>query len=207
MAILAFDVETKRLAEEVATEYASELDGSSPWERPDLFGFAVGVAVDVDTGEARRYGPGEAFDMLEALRNAERTVGYNSASFDLGVLAADGDVEAIRSRHVDLCSLVRDALAKLPEAQRVDRLRQGGLDGLAKANGLLGKTGSGADAPTLFREGRVDELLHYCEVDVRLVCDLYRMARDSGALRVDAYHRDDNRSRIYLPRATIPITL
>ena len=207
MTTLAFDLETRRLASEVEEEYVDELAGESSWKRPDLFGFAVGCLVDAESGGATHFGPGEAAEMLEALRNAKTTVGYNSSQFDLSVLSAYGDVGPIRDRHVDICAAVREALEALPEAKGVDRLRSGGLDGLAKANGLEGKTGAGTDAPGLYRAGRIDELLSYCEVDTRLVSDLYRIARDRGGLRVDPYYRNADRNCVYLDRTTIPLTL
>ena len=207
--ILAFDLETLRLASEVEVEFASELGGASPWARPDLFGFAAGCVVDVDTGEATHYAPGEAFGMLEALRNTETTVSYNGEAFDLNVLSAYGDTGPIREGHIDICTAVREVLEALPEARapEVGRLHSGGLDGLAKANGLDGKTGSGIDAPALYREGRIEELLGYCEADTRLVADLYRMARERGSLQIEPYYRGRDREPIYLPLTTIPLTL
>lgn len=208
MTTYVMDVETRKLSSEVAEQYAGELAGASAWSRPDLFGFACGVLVDADTGEARRYGPEEAPEMIAALWEAETTVGYNSAAFDLSVLSAYGDVEPLRSEHIDLCKLVWDALDALAnEAGMHKRLRQGGLDGLCRANGLAGKTGAGVDAPTLYHAGRIEELLRYCEADVRLTAALYRTARERGSLQVDPYHHDADRQRVYLPRTTLPLTL
>lgn len=207
MAVYVMDVETRLLASEVAEQYAEALAGESPWSRPDLFGFAAGVAIDADSGEALRFGSEEAREMLEVLGSAETSVGYNSAAFDLQVLSAYGDVEPLRAGHIDLCRLVWEALDTVAdEAGMEKRLRQGGLDGLAQANGLAGKTASGVDAPTLYREGRIEELLRYCEADTRLTAALYRTARRRSALDVDAYYRDENRERVYLPRTTLPIS-
>lgn len=213
-AILAFDVETKRLASEVEAEYADELAGASAWARPDLFGFAVGCAVDLASGVAVLIPPGgkSADFMVRLLECAETVVSYNGEDFDLGVLSAGRSVEGIREggRHVDLCAEVREALADLPEAQApgVDHLRSGGLDALARTNGLEGKTGSGEDAVSLYREGRIEELLSYCEQDARLVADLYRLAREQGELRVEAYYRNEHDERRYLPGPVyVPLAL
>ena len=196
---LAFDLETTRLASEVEEEFAEVLDGASPWACPDLFGFGVGVIVDVGTNVAFRYR--DAGAMLGHLQEAEILVSYNGQTFDLGVLAAYGDISSIRARHVDINLLVRQGLDDLPEAQAhgVDRLRQGGLDGLTRANGLMGKTGEATAAPQLLREGKIDEVLGYCEADTRLVAELYRLAKDRGELRVKAYYQDDHGERVYLP--------
>lgn len=44
--VLAFDVETQLLASEVEKLY--DLKGSV-WEHPEVFGFAVGVAIEIET--------------------------------------------------------------------------------------------------------------------------------------------------------------
>lgn len=210
MTVLALDVETRLLASGVERAHAQELAGAPAWERPDLFLFACGVTVDVDTDQAVRCGPEDAAAMLAALAEADVTVGYNSLAFDLGVLGAYGDLGTIRATHIDLCAEVREALDALDEAQapEVDRLRSGGLDALARANGLTGKTGAGEDAVALFREGRMDELLAYCEADARLTADLYRLARDRGELRVEAYYRNSRDERCYLPEPVfVPLAL
>lgn len=201
MTTYVLDLETRLLASDVEAEFAAELAGESPWSRPDLFGFAAGVAVELDTGEALRFAPDEAAAMIEALAAADVTAGYNSAAFDLGVLSGVGSVEHLRERHVDLCAAVWDALKDLAAAEGINhRLRQGGLDGLCKANGLAGKTGVGADAPAMFREGRIEELLTYCEADVRLTADLYHIAREHGTLTVEPTYRDASKNRVELGR-------
>lgn len=206
---LAFDVETRLLASEVAEEHAEKLAGESPWSRPDLFGFGCGVVVDLGTGVAYRYR--DAAAMLSHLREANVCVSYNGEAFDLGVISAYGDVENIRAKHIDINVLVREGLDDLPEAQQpgVDRLRQGGLDGLARTNGLQGKTGDGTAIPQMLREGRVEEVLEYCEHDARLVARLYRLGRERGELRVEAYYRDEHDGeRVYLPAPVyVPLTV
>lgn len=208
MTIYVLDVETRLLASEVEEQYAETLAGESAWNRPDLFGFACGVLLDADSGEAMRYGPEEASEMIERLSEADVTVGYNSAAFDLNVLSAYGDVSALRERHVDLCSAMFTALNELAAAEgSKKRLRHGGLDGLAKANGLAGKTGAGAGAPALYRDGHIEELLSYCEADVRLTATLYSIAREHGSLTVEPYHHDRERNRVELGPRELPVSL
>lgn len=207
--VYAFDLETTRLASDVEREFAAELGGASPWSRPDMFGFGCGVVIDLGTDVAYRYRSAET--MIQRLREADKVVSYNGESFDLGVLSAAGDVSDIRARHVDINVLVREGLDDLPEARApgVDRLRQGGLSGLAEANGLPGKTGDGTAVPRMLREGRVEEVLGYCEHDARLAADLYRSAEEDGSLRVEAFYRDErDGERVYLPAPVyVPLAL
>lgn len=208
MTTYIFDLETRLLASEVEQQYPAELGGDKGFSRPDLFGFAAGVVVDLDSGEAYRYGPDQAGEMIEALSSAELTVGYNSLAFDLQVLSGYGDVETLRGRHVDLCAAVWSALEELAAAEGIQgRLRQGGLDAVCKANGLGGKTGAGADAPAMFREGRIEELLDYCEADTRLTAALYSRARDTGALTIEPYYRDSQKNRVELGPRSLALEL
>ena len=203
--VLAFDVESLLLAREVEEKHAGEFSGASPWTRPDLFGFGVGVALDLESGVAYRYGEGAARAMVAHLEEAERTVGYNSSAFDLGVLSAYADVSKVRERHVDINVLVMAALDALPIDRRgAGRIRQGGLDGLARANGVRGKTGRAEDVPAMLRAGRVEEVLDYCAEDVRIVADLYRLALRDGSLKVDGYLKK-GKERIELGRLEVAI--
>ncbi len=205
--VLAFDLESQLLATEVEKIYASDLQGASPWTRPDLFGFSCGVTIDVETGVVSAYMPGRAGTMIEHLQAADMTVSYNGSAFDLGVLSTYGDVADIRQKHVDLNVLVMQALDKLDiDRQGTGRIRQGGLDGLARANGLAGKTGQAVDVPTLLREGRVDEVQAYCAEDARIVAELYRLARRDGKLAVDAYLKK-GKERIELGRLEVAIEI
>lgn len=208
MTTYILDLETRRLASEVEAEFAETLAGEKGFSRPDLFGFACGVAVEVGSGEALRYGPEQAREMIAELGRADVTVGYNSKAFDLQVLSAYGDVEPLRARHVDLCAAVWTSLETLATDEGItSRLRQGGLDGLAKSNGLSGKTGAGTDAPTLYRDGRIEELLAYCEADTRLTAELYRRACEHGSLAVEPTYRDADKTRVELGSRTLPVSL
>ena len=55
--------------------------------------------------------------------------------------------------------------------------RRVGLNTLSLINLGRGKTGAGLEAPTLFREGRLEELKSYCLNDVLLTKDLYDLIR------------------------------
>lgn len=205
MAVYAFDLETRLLADEVEERYAETLAGASAWNRPNLFGFAVGVTVDVDSGEARYYGPAQAEEMIAALRQADATCGFNSAGFDLRVLAGYGDVSGIYPRHIDLRAEIKAALRASPEAiASGHKLYAGSLGAICLANDLEGKTGSGVDAPALFREGRTLELLAYCEADTRLTAALYHLLGEDRLCVEPTYYIDGERRQL---RQRIPLSL
>lgn len=195
--VLAFDVETQLLAEEVAEQYAERLAEASAWEYPALFGFAAGVIVDVESEEARYYGPAQATEMIAKLSEAEVTCGFNSSGFDLGVLSGYAEVSGIYPRHIDLRLEVKAALRASKECESLgEKLHAGSLDAIARANDLGGKTGSGVDAPALYRSGRILELLSYCEADTRLTAALYRRLGEDRLCVEPSYYCDGERVQL-----------
>lgn len=48
------------------------------------------------------------------------------------------------------------------------------LDAVAKANGMA-KTGSGEKAPKLWQQGKRQEVINYCQFDVRITYELLRL--------------------------------
>ena len=73
------------------------------------------------------------------------------------------------------CASSYDVLAEVWKASPESRMAKGlnGLNSLAQANGLGGKTGSGAEAPRLWTAGRVAEVMNYCANDVYLTRALF----------------------------------
>lgn len=103
--------------------------------------------------------------------------------------------------------LVMRALDVLPiDCQGAGRIRQGGLDGLARANGLAGKTGQATAVPSLLAAGRIEEVLDYCEADTRIVADLYRLVLERRVLFVDGYlKRGEERTELGRLEVAIPL--
>ena len=73
------------------------------------------------------------------------------------------------------CAGSYDILAEVWKASPESRMAKGlnGLNSLAQANGLGGKTGSGVEAPRLWAAGRVAEVMNYCANDVYLTRALF----------------------------------
>lgn len=106
---------------------------------------------------------------------------------------------------MDINILVMRALDELSIDRRgYGRIRQGGLDGLAKANGLKGKTGQATDVPAMLRVGKVEQVLDYCEADTQIVADLYHLAYERGTLFVDGYLKRGS-ERVELGRLEVAV--
>jgi hypothetical protein len=104
--------------------------------------------------------------ILQHLDTAERLAGYNAVLFDLPYIAlelkADSQrLESWKAKCVDPYIGLKSVLKSTSKLQK-----------LLEINGLGSKTGCGADAITLAKEGKAAELLEYCMNDVLLTHEL-----------------------------------
>lgn len=100
-------------------------------------------------------------DFLALLRDAELVIGYGSRGFDGKVLAARG-VYIPRMKHLDLLFEVKKALRnQAPKGYK--------LNDISKRCGGPEKSGSGADAPFLWQQGKKEEVIAYCKNDVLML--------------------------------------
>ena len=131
---------------------------------------------DSETGEYSSYLKQELPKLWAILERADILVGYNSDHFDIPILNKyySGDLTKIKS--VDLLKEVRAVLGR--------RLK---MDNLAEATLGKKKSGSGLDAVTWCREGKVDLVRQYCIDDVRITRALYDYARKHKSLKYRDY--------------------
>lgn len=115
-------------------------------------------------------------------------VGFNNQSFDDKLLKANG---FIIPEHV----VNYDLLAEIWEGAGLSRefvypTHAGfGLDAICKANGLGEKSGDGANAAVLWQKGKHQEVIDYCENDIKLTRKLFDLIQETGEIRDP---REDN---------------
>ena len=138
-------------------------------------------------------------DMLEeTVRHFVETkpliVGFNSIQFDLSLILAllENQAEHLsdyeRLQLMDLCASFRhlfstsyDILAEIWQADPERKFERGlnSLDALARANGLGGKIGHGAQAPRDWQAGRIARVVNYCQDDVLKTVQLFEMINET----------------------------
>ena len=134
---------------------------------------SVAVLWSVRERAFRQYVEAQVPELLKRLKQADLVVGFNHVKFDYAVLSGyegGGDLAA-HTRNLDLLELVHKALGR--------RLR---LDSLAQSTLGVGKSGDGLQAVAWWREGRLAELLAYCQQDVAVTRDLWEFGRKYGYL-------------------------
>ncbi|HEY73934.1 MAG: helicase [Chloroflexi bacterium] len=167
--IVAFDVETQYLADEVGG-----------WGNIRGMGLAVAVTYHAAEDVYRDYTEEQVGDLIAALREADLVVGYNVLRFDYEVLRAYTDDPLADLPTVDMMRDLHQTLGWRPK-----------LDGLAAATLGEGKSADGIQAVHWFRAGKLDQVIAYCRKDVEVTWGVYDFGRQNGYVQ---YH--DRRRRV-----------
>jgi len=165
MDTLVFDIETKNFF-------------TDPGVGRDNFG-----ALEISVVGVYSYAEDELEKLAELFREAERIIGFSINRYDVPVLnlyfqkLSDRlGLDLFQKERVDLLEEI-----ELVTGKRIS------LGKLAQANLGAGKTGTGAQAIELYREGKIDELKAYCLKDVELTKGIYELYRERKFLYVPHY--------------------
>jgi DEAD/DEAH box helicase domain-containing protein len=158
--VVVFDVETQNLFEDVGGQ-----------RQAHKLLVSIAVSYDADADVFRSFREENVSELIDQLFSARLVVGYNTIKFDYAVLRA----------------YTKQRFNRVPTLDLFDHLyRRTGyrsrLDTVAAETLGTGKSGSGRDACQMWRDGRVDELIAYCQQDVQITYDLYRYGKENGAV-------------------------
>ena len=154
-----FDVETQRIFDEVGGR-----------QNIQALGLAAAVTYSTTTGTFRHYTEEKAADLIAELNAADLVVGFNVISFDYAVLRAYGPLHPVRT--VDMLDQIYRRLGF-----RIS------LDSLAKATLGINKSADGLQAVRWYKEGRIQEILDYCQQDVEITRQLYEYGQQNKHLK------------------------
>lgn len=159
MNTLFFDVETQRTFDEVGGRH-----------NIGKLGLAAAVTYSTATGTFRHYTEADVAGLLAEIEAADLVVGFNVLSFDYEVLRAYGPLKPPPT--VDMLDHIYRRLGF-----RIS------LDSLAKATLGVTKSADGLQAVQWYREGRIQEILDYCQHDVEITRQLYEYGRQNKHLK------------------------
>jgi DEAD/DEAH box helicase domain-containing protein len=156
-----FDVETQKSFDEVGG-------------RHNIRQLKLSAAVTYSTAAAafRHYREEDVDDLIAELKAADLVVGFNVLNFDYEVLRAYTD----------------DPLDDLPTVDMLDHIHKRlgfrvSLDNLASATLGLTKSADGLQAVRWYKQGRIEEILDYCQQDVEVTRRLYEHGRQHKHVR------------------------
>ena len=113
----------------------------------------------------------ELSQLWPILEKAERVIGYNSAHFDLPVLARYYTGNLQTWPHLDILKVIKESTGSRYK-----------LNDIAKATIQKEKSGDGLQAVKWFEEGKMDLIKQYCEQDVLVTKEVYEYGRKNRML-------------------------
>ncbi len=160
MRYIVFDLETQNLFDDVARR------------DPTLLSISVASAYDSETDTYHTVAHDELSSLWPLFEKADALVGYNSNYFDIPLLNKyyPGDLTKIPS--IDLLESIRLSFGK--------RVR---LDAVAEATLGKKKSGNGLQAVAWWKEGKIDLIKKYCEMDVQVTKELFEYAKKHGHVK------------------------
>jgi len=169
MNYIIFDLETQNIFSDVGSSDPTDLD------------ISVGTFYETDTNTYTTVVIDDLHTVWPILERADALVGYNSNHFDIPLLNKyyPGDLTQIKS--IDLLESIRASLGR--------RLR---LDAVASATIGAKKSADGLQAVRWWREGKIKEIMKYCEQDVKVTKKLFEYAVAHGHVKYkDGYRKQE----------------
>ncbi|MSU75658.1 MAG: hypothetical protein EXS55_04045 [Candidatus Magasanikbacteria bacterium] len=114
----------------------------------------------------------ELKNLWPILEKADRLIGYNSAHFDLPVMANYYLGDFSKFPHLDIMVQVKENLGF---RLKLNDIAQATLDNIEKS-------AEGLQAIRWWKEGKIDEIKKYCEQDVRVTKEVYEFGKKNKQL-------------------------
>lgn len=138
-------------------------------------GISTLCAYDVLKTRMHVYLDDNLLDFATLVEQRTHVLGFNNHRFDDPLIAAHG-IAVDRENSIDLAALIWKA-AGIPQGEHPRGL---GLDALCKSHGLPIKSARAADAPQLYQDGKIGQVIDYCIGDVHATLQLYRYIANAG---------------------------
>ncbi|MBM4333319.1 MAG: DEAD/DEAH box helicase [Deltaproteobacteria bacterium] len=158
--VLFLDIETQRSAEEVGG-----------WQNKHLMRLAVAVIYDSLKGSFDVFKEDGVHDLIAKLKTAELIVGFNIADFDYNVLRGYSSFGFSTLKTFDILQQITSKLGY--------RLS---LNHLAHKTLNMEKSANGLQSLQWFKEGKIGEVIAYCQKDVEITRDLFLFGLANGYL-------------------------
>ena len=150
------------------------------WSNYTSLGLSLGAYYDYQDGRIHWFDAHSLCDTVDHLLTRQPLIiSFNGKRFDSAVMIAALPLDLGMARVTQWLPLWHRSYDLLEEVWTVAGTKPRGvnsLGALCQANGLGAKTGHGALAPRLWQQGRVADVLNYCQQDVYLTKSLVEHA-------------------------------
>jgi len=130
---------------------------------------SVVVAYEYETQKMHHFTEKNIAGLFKLFENSSLIIGFNSKSFDLVVLSPYYVGNLSQFTHFDILENIKETTG-----------RRYPLDDLVQATLGKGKSGHGLQAIEFYRQGKITELLQYCQDDVQLTKELFDFGVNNG---------------------------
>ena len=156
-----FDLETKLWSTEVVGGFSNN----------SAFGMSIAVTSRNDSNSYQRWFENDANELVKELERADKVIGFNILRFDYGVLSAyvPNIHELLDGKSFDIFTDLENRLGF--------RLS---LDVICSTTLGKSKLAKAEDASMWWRQGQVEKVVEYCQMDVELTRDIYRYGQEHG---------------------------
>jgi DEAD/DEAH box helicase domain-containing protein len=158
--LLFLDIETQRSAEEVGG-----------WQNKHLMRVATAVVYDSREDSFTAYGEDRVHELIEVLKGADLVVGFNIVDFDYSVLKG---YSSFRFQELKTFDILQEISKQLGYRLSLNHLAHKTLNREKSADGL--------QSLQWFKEGKMAEVIAYCEKDVEITKDLFLFGLANGYL-------------------------
>ena len=172
---LVFDLETKRLADEVGG-----------WNHIDRMGLSAAVTYHVEDDHWSLFKEEDVVSLLDELVSASKVIGFNVVRFDYTVLRPYG-LSVDRSLVEKTADMLADISLALGFRVSLNHVAEATLGESKSANGLA--------AVEWYKKGEIDKVLAYCKQDVWVTYRLWKHGRDHSHI----FRRDRSGSKRKIP--------
>jgi DEAD/DEAH box helicase domain-containing protein len=149
--ILFLDIETQRSAEEVGG-----------WQNKHLMRLAVAVVYDTREDSFLVFKEDRVHDLIAVLKTADLVVGFNIADFDYSVLKG---YSSFRFSELKTFDILQEIFRQLGYRLSLNHLAHKTLN--------MEKSADGLQSLQWFKEGKIEEVIAYCQKDVEITRDLF----------------------------------
>ncbi|PID83611.1 hypothetical protein CSB11_00520 [Candidatus Campbellbacteria bacterium] len=162
---IIFDIETRNIFADVGSDNPADLD------------ISVLSLYDYKTDKYYSFLQEDFDKMWPFFENADVLITFNGKHFDLPLLQKYAPFDLSRIKHLDIFQKVQESIG-----------RKIGLDTIANQTLGEAKSANGLQAVAWWNEGKVDEIIKYCEKDVEVTKNVYEYAKENKIL----YFEDRN---------------
>lgn len=181
MDAIVYDIEILKAIPSSKEPTQEGIEYCKGWGDYKEMGIACIGVYDYRTNQSRIFCQDNLSEFKILVDSVDVVIGFNNGGFDDLLVKECLGWEIPPKKSYDLLS---EVWVSAGLGRRFAGLKYAGfgLDALAKANGLQGKTGTGEHAPIMWQRKKVGSVIDYCLHDVWLTQKLVDQCREKGYL-------------------------